>query len=163
DWYSVGAVLFLMLTGRTPFQGSVTGVLAAKALGPPPRPSLFATGIPPDLDELCVDLLATHPEARPGADAVLRAFGVRSAPPSVASTRHPDDVFVGRARELDAIRRAFRATREGHPSLLLVSGVSGVGKTALVRRALREIEDGSPDATVVAGRCYERESVPYKA
>jgi serine/threonine protein kinase len=163
DWYSVGAVLFLMLTGRTPFEGSVTGVLAAKTIGPPPRPSLFATGVPPDLDELCVDLLATHPDARPGADAVLRAFGVRSAPPSVESTRHPDDVFVGRARELDAIRRAFRATREGQPSLLLVSGVSGVGKTALVRRALREIEDGSPDAIVVAGRCYERESVPYKA
>jgi hypothetical protein len=163
DWYSVGALLFLMLTGRTPFVGSAMGILSAKTLAPPPRPSALSPRVPADLDALCADLLATDPAARPPEDAILRALGVRSEPPPVSSARPSDDVFVGRAGELDVIRRAFDATREGRASLLLVSGVSGVGKTALVRRALRELEALDPEAIVVSGRCYERESVPYKA
>jgi tetratricopeptide (TPR) repeat protein len=163
DWYSVGVVLFLVLTGRTPFVGPALSILSAKALEPSPRPSEIAKHVPADLDDLCARLLATDPEARPSADAILRAFGVRSAPPQVGAASPSEDVFVGRTRELDVVRRAFATTRQGRASLLMVSGVSGVGKTALVRQAVRELEALATDAIVLSGRCYERESVPYKA
>ena len=45
---------------------------------------------------------------------------------------------------------------------VLVQGRSGMGKTTLVDRFLGRIR-ADPRATVLAGRCYERESVPYKA
>ncbi|HEY6359514.1 MAG TPA: AAA family ATPase, partial [Vicinamibacterales bacterium] len=43
-----------------------------------------------------------------------------------------------------------------------VSGPSGIGKSALVRYFLGQIA-GADDVLVLAGRCYENESVPYKA
>ncbi len=42
--------------------------------------------------------------------------------------------FVGRAAELDVVARAVAAARAGAPSLLLVGGEAGIGKTTLVRQ-----------------------------
>ena len=43
-----------------------------------------------------------------------------------------------------------------------VHGPSGIGKSALVRRFLSQLATRD-DVVVLAGRCYENESVPYKA
>ena len=42
------------------------------------------------------------------------------------------------------------------------TGLSGSGKSALVQHFLDNLSDGN-EAVVLAGRCYEQESVPYKA
>ncbi|MBA2665143.1 MAG: serine/threonine protein kinase [Bradymonadaceae bacterium] len=67
DLYSVGVVLFEMLTGRLPFESDnlvqLMGMHVTKA---PPRPSEVVTGvtIPKALDALVVKLLAKSPEQR---------------------------------------------------------------------------------------------------
>jgi eukaryotic-like serine/threonine-protein kinase len=43
-----------------------------------------------------------------------------------------------------------------------VEGESGVGKSRLVRRFLEEVTWQQGEAVVLSGRCYERESLPYK-
>src|SRR5690349_7935658 len=43
-----------------------------------------------------------------------------------------------------------------------VQGPSGIGKTTLVRHFVETIQ-GDPAVLLLSGRCYERESVPYKA
>jgi serine/threonine protein kinase len=167
DWYAVGAVLYLLLTGHPPFAGPIEAVLCAKLTTAPPRPSVRAPGVPPDLDALCAALLAIPPDDRPEPAEILRVLGVRettSDPPlATGGEPSPDDVFVGRAREMHALRVRFDATRAGRASLLLLTGVSGVGKTMLVKRFLAGLAAAHPEALVIAGRCYERESVPYKA
>src|SRR5262249_23342236 len=72
-------------------------------------------------------------------------------------------VFVGRSAELALLADAFEATRGGAPITVLVHGESGIGKSMLVRRMAAELHGRLPDVLVLAGRCYERESVPYKA
>ena len=58
------------------------------------------------------------------------------------------------------MRQAYEASRQGHlPVVLLLSGESGIGKTALVGAFVSQLEQ----AWVLVGRCYEREFVPYKA
>lgn len=46
---------------------------------------------------------------------------------------------------------------------MVVRGESGIGKSALVKQLLEELRARAPDALTLAGRCYERESVPFKA
>src|SRR5262245_55107920 len=47
----------------------------------------------------------------------------------------PDGTLIGRRTELDAIGRLVDGAREGRSGVLVVRGVAGVGKTALLDRA----------------------------
>ena len=58
---------------------------------------------------------------------------------------------------------AFARRREAVPWVVLVRGSSGIGKTALVRRFVEGVRRRDADAVVLSGRCYEQETVPYKA
>jgi hypothetical protein len=165
DWFSVGVMLHKSLTGRLPSGGSSGQVHASKQTWRPDPPSMMVQGVPADLDRLCMDLLALEPEDRPSGAEVLRrvAPDADAAGPVIApSAAAQDAIFVGRAAELEGLREAFEELREGKTGLVLVHGTSGAGKTALVRHFLNEIQ-GLPDTLVLSGRCYEQESVPYKA
>ena len=70
-----------------------------------------------------------------------------------------DGVFVGRLHELEQLRLAAERSIE-RSVVVHVQGPSGVGKSALVRRFVEDVER---TAVVLAGRCFERESVPFKA
>ncbi len=172
DWYAVGVLLFEALTGRLPFVGAPLQILLDKQRYEAPRPSEIVAGVPQDLDALCVDLLRVRPDARPKGAEILRRLGAPlepssglragargQAPPS-RTTRAERAILVGRDDELAALAAAYERARLGRATTVLVSGRSGMGKTALVRAFLERL-DG--DAIVLAGRCYEREQVPYKA
>ncbi|MGH7439818.1 MAG: protein kinase domain-containing protein, partial [Polyangiaceae bacterium] len=161
DLYSVGAMLYEALVGRTPFEGSSFDVLARKAVLSPVAPGACVEGIPPDLDDLCMALLQIDPEARPSSSEVLRALGAssreRSAPPRPVAT-----TLVGRQAEVRALHEAYAEARAGQSITVRVTGETGVGKSALVRCFLEEVF-AEGETNVLAGRAYERESVPYKA
>jgi hypothetical protein len=48
-------------------------------------------------------------------------------------------------------------------SMEMVHGRSGIGKSMLLRRFIKELSEKESPPLVLEGRCYERESVPYKA
>jgi serine/threonine protein kinase len=165
DWYAVGVLLFEALTGTIPFNGSAVDVMMRKQREEPPLPSAVTAGVPADLDALCSALMRVVPAARPKGHEVLRALGgSRASHPrkvwSGPQTQAPP--FVGRLDESEALLSAYRASRV-EPVTVLVEGESGVGKTTLVRQFLQRLSLEVADVVVLAGRCYERESVPYKA
>ncbi|WP_159396694.1 serine/threonine-protein kinase PknK [Sorangium cellulosum] len=175
DWYAVGVMLHEALIGRRPFEGGALDVLMQKQREQPPAPSALAPGIPPDLDTLCAELLRRDPRERPPAPEVLRRLQPphgdagaqqRAAAPSGSSSAPTGPTgnapFVGRQQHLEALRAAFERARGGRATILHLHGTSGMGKTALVRRFLDELARAA-HAVVLEGRCYERESVPYKA
>src|SRR5262249_54973317 len=87
DLFSLGCVLYHMVTGRPPFGGQTTmAVLSALITETPPPASQLNPAIPAPLTDLLARLLAKHPSRRPGsAEAVgeeLRAVERAGAFPS---------------------------------------------------------------------------------
>jgi hypothetical protein len=141
DWYGVGAVLYEALTGALP------------------RPNTPCTNT---LDELrplallCDELLDPEPNKRPTGREVLVRLGSTGAPVRRSAIR-----LIGRNREEALLKAAWLAVHgSGSARIIRLVGESGIGKTALVEQVLAEIRDS---AWILAARCYEQESVPYKA
>ena len=76
------------------------------------------------------------------------------------ATPGPRQTFVGRETELGVLREAFAACDTGASVTLLVEAESGMGKSALVEQFIAGLD--RREVIVLRGRCYERESVPYK-
>ncbi len=167
DWYSVGVILYEALTGRRPYTGSPQEVLEARQRVAPEPPARVYPEVDPDLAALCMRLLDRDPTARPTGDEVLRLLGdaqqsqrrVRRSQPGVSVD---DSLLIGREAQLEQLRAAFDAALAGTGCSMLVRGRSGIGKTALVQHFLATVAHRA-DALILAGRCYERESVPYQA
>lgn len=166
DWYSVGVVLFEALTGVLPFNGTAFEMLREKKEYEAPAPTLFVPDLPADLAELCRDLLRQNPEDRPSRDEILAALGIElSEQARLLATAPKTDkpVFVGRETHLGELDEAFACSRRGGTVVAYVHGSSGMGKSALVQAFLHRAEVQDPSIVILAGRCYERETVPYKA
>ncbi|MBK8253804.1 MAG: AAA family ATPase [Polyangiaceae bacterium] len=164
DWYSVGVMLYVALTGKLPFDGPPLQVLLSKQRLDPPHPSTVADGVPPYLESLCLALLQRRPEDRPTGAEVLRTLGggQRDGVPRARATGVPRR-FVGRETQLKSLNEMLRVTQEGRPAAVVLSGPSGIGKTALTQAFIRQIRKADQEALILTGRCYPRESVPYKA
>jgi eukaryotic-like serine/threonine-protein kinase len=159
DWYAVGVILFEALAGRLPFEGETRHVLLAKQQPLSVRPSDLVHGVPPDLEELCLDLLRVDPADRPTAEQVMERLEGEDPAPISASLDQP---FVGRHALLADLHAAFDASLAGPPVVAMLHGGSGMGKSSLAARLLLELSTRT-EALVVSGRCYEREAVPFKA
>ncbi len=74
DIYSMGLVLFEMVTGRRTWTGDTAGAVALARLGSPaPRPSSIRPEIPPAIDSIVARALALDPEDRFASSAGMAA------------------------------------------------------------------------------------------
>ncbi len=165
DWYAVGVMLFEALTGQVPFAGHALQVMMTKQSADAPLVTTLAPDAPADLVALCRDLLRIEAAARPDGREIAHRLGSSpraSTPVPRGSTASGRSVFVGREVELAALTASCKRSRM-QPVVHLVVGESGIGKSELVVRACMETLVADPQILVLRGRCYERESVPYKA
>ncbi len=160
DWYAFGVMLFEVLTGRLPFTGRGIETLRARLTQPAPPPSLFAPATPPDLDRLCRRLLRRDPAERPGSAEIFAILGGQLT--LVEEEPSVQDIFIGRESYLASLNAAFENLEHGQPGMVCVLGRSGMGKTTLLERFLTGTVSRH-GAVLLTGRCYEQESVPYKA
>ena len=162
DWYAVGVMLYEAMTGTLPISGSSPLEIIQKkqvenAPGCEPPDSTLS-----DLAELTDQLLQIDPQLRPNAMDVASRLTTNTADLKIETRAGETGSFlVGRETQLAALHSAFETVRTtSKPQVVFVSGRSGEGKTSLVEHFLSEI---NADHVALCGRCYDRESVPFKA
>ncbi len=143
DLYAVGAVMFEMLTGAPPFEGSLAEVLSQQIQAAPPA---LPGWVPSAVARWVATMLAKDPAARP-ATAALAAAGLRAAVAGLATG--PTVVEVARLGEVRDLPRApvsmLRASRR-QGRVLAAAFVIATATAALLGFS-RETEVHAPVAT----------------
>ncbi len=178
DLYSLGVSLYELFSGRKPFRSNdaMTLLHAQIAIMPAPLSDLDPA-IPEPLSNLVQKLLAKGPD-----DRYQSSYGLvrdlthcsqqwqrfrRIAAFPLAQADIPERFCIaqklyGRERECRQILSAFERVSQGRAELTLISGYSGIGKTALVSELHKPIV--ARRGYLVRGKCdqYGRNQ-PYSA
>jgi DNA-binding CsgD family transcriptional regulator len=168
DLYSLGCILYELVTGRPPYLGDDdVGIISQHINTPPVAPSWHAASCPEPLEALILRLLGKDPAQRPASaeevDAALATLDLTSTP-AADSTQHrsldsiASGVFVGRQRELSQLKAILEEALGGHGRMVTLVGEPGIGKTRTAE-ALATYA-GLRGMQVLWGRCYEEEGVP---
>ena len=174
DLYSLGAMLYEMVTGRPPFIGDDSVAIIGQHINTSVvSPTWHRADLPAGLEVLILQLLEKDPEKRPNsAGDVLKALEsieqgkvtesvsqVATAPESPLYRK----VFVGREPEQKQLQAAFDGAMSGQGALMMVVGEPGIGKTALCEQLATYVT--LRGGKYLVGHCYEEGSLslPYLA
>jgi len=177
DLYSLGITFYEMLTGRLPFEArDPVEWIHCHVARAPPSPSEIVPAVPEMIARLVLKLLAKMPEDRYQSARGLRFDLERcheqwsksgKIEPFAPGERDTTDrlqipqKLYGREAEIALLLQAFsRVAAAGTPEILLVSGYSGIGKSALVQELYRPIVQ--EQAFFLSGKFdqYKRD-IPY--
>ncbi|ABF90932.1 sensor histidine kinase [Myxococcus xanthus DK 1622] len=157
DFYSMGVVLYELLTGRRPFADTdALGLIHAHVALTPAPPVTVEPGLPQPLSDIALKLLAKSPEDRyqsayglvadlqrclsaleaPGPVAPF-ALGAKDVPERFAV---PEKLY-GREPQQAALREAFERAASSRSGFVLVSGAAGMGKSALTGTLKRPVTE----------------------
>ena len=143
DLYSLGVILFAMLTGKRPFVANdMAGYLALHRDRPAPAPRDVNPHIPELFDEITRRLLQKSPRDRyQSAQEILyrlEATDHTRPPPSVSDGWEPP--LVGRDLELEALANTVSRLTRGEGGLCVLQGDDGSGKSRLMQAAAHHAE-----------------------
>jgi eukaryotic-like serine/threonine-protein kinase len=166
DWYATGALLYEALTGRLPFQGSPFRALLDKRDRDPVWPRDVVDSVPDDLNQLCMELMQRDPASRPSGEEVLERlkvtatelFRVRRDSALPEESRE----LIGRQAHLQTLENCFRQLERGTGQHRLRPGIVGHGEIGVGPAVPCRLR-ASKGTVALVGRCFEQESIPFKA
>ena len=168
DLYSLGAMLYEMVTGRPPFLGDDDVAIIGQHINTAPVAPTWHNGrCPRPLEALIMRLLAKDPSERPESardafnalDAIdLTARGETVEREGTSLESLAGGVFVGRQAEMGQLKSALEDVLGGSGRLVTLVGEPGIGKT----RTSEELATYAAlrGADVLWGRCYETGGQP---
>ncbi len=133
DLYSLGAVLYLLITGQRPFKAHTIHGFMEQHLNATPRPPHeLEPSVPEHLEEICLRLLQKNPAARfASASHLLHVLGDSTREEDLDDQWPPRT--VGRTRVKSRVQDALASlATEGKGGALLITALTGFGKTRLL-------------------------------
>ncbi len=178
DFYSLGVTLYVLFTGRRPFDAvDPLELVHSHIARTPAEPHTVDDTVPVVLSQLVMRLLEKTPEARYQSalgihrdlvecrDRLQREGAIEPfvlGAHDVSERFHIPQRLYGREREIGQLLEAFDRVATGTTELMLVSGFSGIGKSALVQEIHKPILERR--GYFVAGKYNQLgRSQPYSA
>jgi tetratricopeptide (TPR) repeat protein len=178
DLYSLGCVLYEMITNRPPFEADdPISVISMHVNVPPVAPRFYAPEIPPALESIILRLLAKDPTQRYASAEDLAGILTGALAPFEATSDTTAAVeaqlaaptllemmargrLVDREEELAALKGSLESMLSGRGTTVLVAGEPGIGKTRLAQEVL--VYARLRGCLAVMGSCFEQEvTIPY--
>lgn len=177
DLYSFGATLYHLFTGRAPFHAQDPLELVHSHLTRTPQaPHELVAHVPVPLSQVIMKLLNKLCEERYQSasgllhdlEIILEQFELTGRVSELPLALRdfgggfslPQRLY-GRESDVQAMAQALERVHAGEPEVLLISGPSGIGKSALVRELHRYVARG--DYFVTGKFEYLKRSIPYAA
>jgi histidine kinase len=163
DFYSLGVTLYELFSGRLPFQSQDPLVLIHShiAKAPPPLPEL-----PNAIAEIIAKLMAKNAEDRYQSASGLAAdleqcltqYQTTGSIPNfeigkldrISQLNIPQKLY-GREQAVAVLQKAFAKACRGTLEVVIISGYSGIGKTALVQELFKSLS--ASRGYFVSGKC----------
>ncbi len=176
DLYSLGVLLYELITGRPPFTSDDPLMVISEHLNAPViPPKNFRPDVPDAMEAILLRLLAKRREerfadAREAAEALEKVVIGPAEEAGLPGESQASTVsllgklargrLVGRRGELQALRDLWSQARKGQGGMALISGEPGVGKTRLANDIM--VYAQLSGALILRGGCYEFEATtPY--
>ena len=175
DLYALGAILFECIAGVPPFTAaSASELVRLHAVAPPPQLRLLNPAVSPTLHAIILRTLAKDPDDRYQTaeglfsdlehieqfDRLSReGHAVELALDDYRTAALYESAMVGREAHLAELREYWNDARRGHGNVVVIEGVSGVGKSHLAREMLHRA--ASAQGLVFETRCDKTTTTPF--
>lgn len=178
DFYSLGVTFYELLTGQLPFQtNDIMELVHCHIAKQPIPPHQLKSSIPQIISEIVLKLMAKNAE-----DRYQSAYGLQTdleecqrqwqiyenIEPFQLEKQNILDRFqisqklYGREQDVATLIMAFDRVSAGNTEMMLVSGYSGIGKSALVQELYKPLT--RQHGYFVAGKCEQfQNNIPYAA
>ncbi|MCU0847743.1 MAG: AAA family ATPase [Spirochaetes bacterium] len=171
DLYSLGVILYRLLTGLKPFTGDdVFTILSQHLSRQPEPPASLDPDVPPALSNMIMKLLEKNPDDRyqtstglifdlkkltegwkefiPGLNDVTSKFSFRSR-------------MIGREKDLGLLKRIYGESAQGKGGACIINGEAGSGKTRLAEELRDHVY--SEGGLLIEGKCFAGENkIPFE-